>query len=213
MATLATPTSLPNTGLKLRLSPKTSPSPTLTPQTGSSPDTNEDQPNSLKDRLKDVSESNFNVDTTPSKKSCDTNSENTSIVETPTLSEESIATIQTELKPKKGQHPRKWRKRSLVIRTLTGEVCFSSWCPDGAPLLKRPITLEKFSSPHPIVDSSRPVQCTYPGCNRNFADQSGLTKHLVIHGPKTFFCGLDGCTKSFADRTRLRRHQRGVHGQ
>ncbi|ORX96380.1 hypothetical protein K493DRAFT_314558 [Basidiobolus meristosporus CBS 931.73] len=119
----------------------------------------------------------------------------------------------TQNAPKHKAQPRKWVKRSTIIKTLTGEVSISSWRPDGAPQIERPAAVSKFNTPFPVDDALRPVQCTYPGCNRNFADQSGLTKHSVIHGPKTLRCGLNGCTKCFADRTRLRRHQRGVHGQ
>ncbi|KAK9685291.1 Transcriptional repressor protein yy1 [Basidiobolus ranarum] len=207
MTTLVSPASTPTTGLKVKLRLSNPKSPSISssvPQTDSSPEVLEQAGEEHKDNL----DSTF--DSTPTKKPRYNDSE-PNHVEVPFS--ETITNTPNDTKREGVEMPRKWQKRSLVIRTLTGEVSFTSWRPDGPPLLKRPATIEKFNSPHPIADSTRPVPCVYPGCNRNFTDQSGLTKHMIVHGPKTFFCGLDGCAKSFADRTRLRRHQRGVHGQ
>ncbi|KAK9659901.1 hypothetical protein K7432_018313 [Basidiobolus ranarum] len=210
MTTLVSPASTPATGLKVKLRFSNPKSPSLSssvPQTDSSPEIlGQDLINTTEQERKDKLSSNF--DSAPTKKPRYNDSE-LNHIEVPS----SETTTPKDTKHEGMEIPRKWQKRSLVIRTLTGEVSFTSWRPDGPPLLKRPATIEKFNSPHPIVDSARPVPCVYPGCNRNFTDQSGLTKHMIVHGPKTFFCGLDGCAKSFADRTRLRRHQRGVHGQ
>ncbi|ORX92891.1 hypothetical protein K493DRAFT_303039 [Basidiobolus meristosporus CBS 931.73] len=191
MTSVLSSTSTPPNGLnvKLRLSQSEVSS---VPQTDSSPDTTEpDSTIFTQEKPKETSDSTSSVDTTPSKRplsSPDSINRNGAPIH-----EDSIANnAQVDTKLAGVERPRKWQKRALVIRTLTGEVSFSSWRPDGPPLVKRPVVVEKFNSPHPVVDSTRPVPCTYPGCNRNFADQNGLTKHMVVHGPKTFFCGLDG---------------------
>jgi Zinc finger, C2H2 type len=46
--------------------------------------------------------------------------------------------------------------------------------------------------------------CTYPGCNKQFANISSFRKHRKSHAPKCHTCEV--CGRSFTENSKLRRH-------
>lgn len=46
--------------------------------------------------------------------------------------------------------------------------------------------------------------CTYPGCNKKFANISSFRKHRKSHAPKCHTCEV--CGRSFTENSKLRRH-------
>uniref|UniRef100_A0A914I8D5 C2H2-type domain-containing protein n=1 Tax=Globodera rostochiensis TaxID=31243 RepID=A0A914I8D5_GLORO len=48
------------------------------------------------------------------------------------------------------------------------------------------------------------IPCSYKGCQKTFAKQSAMRKHLQIHGPRQHIC--QQCSRSFIERSKLKRH-------
>jgi len=54
--------------------------------------------------------------------------------------------------------------------------------------------------------------CTHPGCNKSFAQENSLLRHLIAHmGGNPYVCNFEGCGKSFSRCNNLARHVRSHH--
>jgi len=53
----------------------------------------------------------------------------------------------------------------------------------------------------------RPFPCTYPGCDKSFAQKTNLIMHIRTHtGERSYSCTYPGCGKAFAQKINLITH-------
>lgn len=94
------------------------------------------------------------------------------------------------------KRPRKWVRRWVERKNLAGfTVRAMAWASDAKP------TMSSVKEPPSI---GRSFICQK--CQKSFQDNSGLRKHMRIHGEKLFKCKWAGCEKRFIDNSKLKRH-------
>jgi len=103
---------------------------------------------------------------------------------------------------------RKWMRKWIEKKVLGGyKIKVLSWVSNtpraNAPKNER----SSFSSSSKIKDPASIVRSYIcQKCHKAFQDNSGLRKHMRIHGEKTFCCTWEGCSKRFIDNSKLKRH-------
>mmetsp|Transcript_17976 Transcript_17976/g.26940 ORF Transcript_17976/g.26940 Transcript_17976/m.26940 type:complete len:274 (+) Transcript_17976:18-839(+) len=110
----------------------------------------------------------------------------------------------SSVKPKKkklkksyiSKKTRKWQRRWITKKVLGGyKIKVLAWVSSDKPAMST-------AKETPIIGRSY----TCLKCNKSFQDNSGLRKHMRIHGEKTFKCTWEGCDKRFIDNSKLKRH-------
>ncbi|GAB5355757.1 hypothetical protein AAMO2058_000232800 [Amorphochlora amoebiformis] len=91
---------------------------------------------------------------------------------------------------------RKWEQKWIMKKVLGGyKIKVRAWVSSDKPAMG---TVREA----PIIGRSY----TCSKCQKSFQDNSGLRKHMRIHGEKTFTCKWEGCDKRFIDNSKLKRH-------
>lgn len=61
------------------------------------------------------------------------------------------------------------------------------------------------------IKRSTPYACTYDSCEKKFATEGQLKKHLARHEQMTFLCGYPNCGSMFAFRKEMQQHIQQCH--
>ena len=128
-------------------------------------------------------------------------------------------------------HTRNWHYRTIIQKTLTGEITLRKWVTDQSPQYTARRGASELQS----------HLCSFHDCGKAFPDASALRKHMHTHGEKQYICQvevrrppasavspwlaralsrrpspplhphpphspLQGCGKRFLDSSKLKRH-------
>eukprot|EP00964_Phaeocystis_antarctica_P092972 scaffold59889_cov63-Phaeocystis_antarctica.AAC.6 len=78
-------------------------------------------------------------------------------------------------------HTRNWHYRTIVQKTLTGEITLRKWVTDQSPQYTARRGASELQS----------HLCSFHDCGKAFPDASALRKHMHTHGEKQYICQVE----------------------
>ena len=78
-------------------------------------------------------------------------------------------------------HTRNWHYRTIIQKTLTGEITLRKWVTDQSPQYTARRGASELQS----------HLCSFHDCGKAFPDASALRKHMHTHGEKQYICQVE----------------------